>query len=575
MTSATRWALRPEVAGVGALQQALGLPLLVSRLLAGRGYASPEEAQRFLSSKLAELPDPRLLKGAQAGAARLVRAIRTGETICAYGDYDVDGVTSTALLTTFLRELGATVVTYVPHRLHEGYGLNVASLPPLVAQGVKLLVTLDCGITARDEIAEANRLGLQVVVVDHHTAPAELPDAHAILNPWQPGCDYPTKHLCAVGVTFLLCAAVRRQLREEGFFVGDRREPELRRLLDLVALGTIADVVPLTGANRIFVKAGLLELGRAERPGVRALKRVAGMEATAEVMAGQVGFRLGPRINAAGRLDDAGRALELLLSDDLATCERLARELDRANAVRQALEKGILAGALAAALADESAWSNVLWAEGWHPGVVGIVASRVVEKTHRPTLVIGVDPATGLGKGSGRSVEGFHLHDALQRCAARLVRFGGHRHAVGLTVKREELEGLRAAFEAHARSVLTEEQRQRTLRLDGLVEPAELGFPLFEALQALAPFGAGNPEPVFALRRAEIDVRPVGATGDHLKLKLKAAPGLDAIAFGQGERAALARGPVDLAFTLGRDDYRGGDRVQLRVKEFRAAGELG
>lgn len=570
-----RWDLLPSDTGAEGLGRALGLHPLVAQLLWRRGLTAPEQANAFLRPVLADLPDPLLLEGCAAAVERLGKALRAGERITAYGDYDVDGVTSTTLLTWFLRRCGGSVEPYVPHRLAEGYGLNLEAVGRLAASGTQLLVTLDCGVTAVAEVERATALGVDVIVVDHHTAPAQLPRAVALLNPWQPGCRYPTKHLCAVGVTFLLCVALRRKLREDGFFSAARPEPDLRTVLDLVALGTIADVVPLTGANRILVRAGLLELAREQRPGIRALKRVARLPA-GPVTAGQVGFRLGPRINAAGRLADAGRAVELLLTGDEARAGELAEELDRANAERQLIEQRILEEATAMAAGRPEVRGLVLHSEGWHPGVVGIVASRIAERFHRPAVVIGVDPATGIGKGSGRSIEAFHLHDALAACAVHLQRFGGHKHAAGVTVTREELPAFRAAFEREAALRLAGEELVGRCRIDAQVTPSALTFELCQALDALAPFGAGNPEPVLALTGTRARSRVVGgAPGKpgHLKLKLPDAPEADAIGFGLGGLAETLSPLVDLAFTMGVDEYRGERRLQLKLRDVRDAEE--
>ncbi|HEY0840015.1 MAG TPA: single-stranded-DNA-specific exonuclease RecJ, partial [Vulgatibacter sp.] len=522
--------------------------------------------------RLADLPDPALLAGIEPAVARIVRAIEAGERITAYGDYDVDGVTSTTLLVSFLRACGASVDSYVPHRIGEGYGLNLDAVASLAARGTRLLVTLDCGVTAIAEIDEAIRLGLDVVVVDHHTTPAELPRAAAILNPWQPGCTYPTRHLCAAGVTFLLCAALRRRLREKGWFAG-RTEPNLRSYLDLVALGTIADVVPLTGANRLLVREGLQVLARTQRQGLRALKRVAGVAEDGAVSAGQVGYRLGPRINAAGRLDDAGRAVELLLCDDPLRAERLARELDAANAERQSIERQIVDEALAQAEALGPAMGLVLAQEGWHPGVVGIVASRVVAKLHRPAVVIGIDPETGVGKGSGRSIQAFDLHGALSRCSRHFERFGGHRLAAGVTIERGAIEAFRRDFALEAEAALAGQDLGPSLRIDSVVAPDDLSESLCTALEGLAPFGAGNPEPILGLKGVRASGRIVGRSeksSGHLKLRLERAPLVDAIGFGLADELALLEGAVDLGFTLGFDEYKGVRRVQMGVRNVRA-----
>ncbi|MFO0581875.1 MAG: single-stranded-DNA-specific exonuclease RecJ [Anaeromyxobacter sp.] len=551
------------------LAGALKLHPLAARVLAARGLADPAAAEAFIAARIQDLPDPFTMKGMDGAVARIARALEAGERIACYGDYDVDGVTSTTLLAGFLRAAGADVVTYVPHRLVEGYGLNGDAVAKLAAQGVKLLVTLDCGITAAAEVKTAAGLGLDTVVVDHHTVPVELPAAAAILNPHQPGCGYPSKDLAAVGVTFALVMALRRRLREAGRFGATRPEPNLKEALDLVALGTVADVVHLTGANRLLVRAGLEVLATTRRPGLKALKRVAGVADGQPVSAGQVGFRLAPRINAAGRLDDAGRGVRLLLETDPARAQALAEELDRENQSRQEIERRILDEATADARArvKEGARGLVLARDGWHAGVVGIVASRIVERFHRPAVLIAMEE--GAGKGSGRSIERFHLYDALAACSTHLVRFGGHKHAAGVTVARDALDGFRAAFEAHALERLGPDDLVPRTRIDGWVEAPQVTEKAAEDLDRLAPYGAGNPEPVFAMRGAPERVRPVGAGGAHLKLAF--GRGLDAIGFGLGDRLSLCGGgPVEAAFTVGFDEWDGTRRLQLRLKDLRA-----
>ena len=557
-----------DEAAAARLAQALSLHPLAARVLASRGLAEPERAERFLAGRLADLPDPFLMRGMEAAVSRLVRALDSGERIACYGDYDVDGVTSTVLLAGFLRAAGGDVVTYTPHRLVEGYGLNAGAVGRLAAQGVRLIVTLDCGITSVAEVQEAARRGVDVVVVDHHTVPVELPAAAAILNPNQPGCGYPSKHLAAVGVTFCLAMALRRRLRELGRWTEARPEPNLRQALDLVALGTVADVVPLVEVNRILVRWGLEELAKSRRPGIRALKRVAGVAEGQPVSAGQVGFRLAPRINAAGRLDDAGRGVRLLLGDDPAGAAALAEELDRENRSRQEIERHILEEALAdaAGMVARGARGLVLSRDGWHPGVIGIVASRVVERYHRPAVLVGV--ADGVGKGSGRSIEGFHLYDALDACRSHLARFGGHRHAAGVTLEPAALPSFREAFERYAGERLLEEDLVPRCRIEGWVAAGDLGERAAEDLQRLAPFGAGHAEPLFGLRARPGRARAVGAGGVHLKVAL--APGLDAIGFSLGDRIGLCTSDVEAAVALGFDEWDGTRRLQLRIRDLRA-----
>ncbi len=558
-------------AQAAALVKALGLHPLAARVLAARGQGAPDAAAEFLGASLSSLPDPFSMKDMDRAVERIRRALEAGERIACYGDYDVDGVTSTALLAGFLRAAGGDVIEYIPHRLVEGYGLNAEAVGKLAARGVKLLITLDCGITSLEEVRAAAALGVDAVVVDHHTVPVELPAAAAILNPHQEGCAYPTRDLAAVGVTFALAMALRRRLREAGRFAG-RAEPNLKEALDLVALGTVADVVPLVGANRILVRWGLEVLSRSRRPGVRALKRVAGVADGTPVTAGQVGFRLAPRINAAGRLDDAGRSVRLLLSDDAEVARSLAEDLNRENQARQEIERRILDEALADAAPRVAAGARglVLARDGWHPGVIGIVASRLVERFHRPVVLVALE--NGTGKGSGRSIEAFHLYDALLACRRHLARFGGHRHAAGVTIERAQLEPFRDAFEAYAAGRLSGEDLQPRCRIDAWVDDAELTDRAAADLERLAPFGAGHPEPVFALRRATARGRTVGSAGVHLKLAL-GARALDAIGFGMGDRAALCdEGPVDAAFSVGFDEWDGTRRLQLKLRDLRRAG---
>jgi single-stranded-DNA-specific exonuclease len=595
-----RWSLGEAAMAAGATQGSrlaaeLGLLPAVGRALWARGVREVEAAHRFLHPALDQLPDPFGLKGIDAAVARVQRAFEAREVVCVYGDYDVDGVTSTALLVSMLRKLAACapgggpparVEYYVPNRLVEGYGLNLDAMRRLAQRGTRLLVSADCGVTAVAEIESAAQLGVDVVVIDHHTSAqtAEgLPRAVAILNPHQPGCAFPGRELAAVGVAFHLLLALRKRLRELGWFA-ERPEPNLREQLDLVALGTIADVVPLTGPNRVLVHFGLRELARAARPGVLALKSVA--QIAGEVSCGDVGFKLGPRLNAAGRLSDASVGVRLLLSEDPSEARALAEQLDRANTERQELQARIAdeAAHKAQELGDRRAL--VVSSPGWHVGVVGIVASRLVERFHRPALVLCEDEG-GTARGSGRSIEGFHLYDALARCKGHLTRFGGHRHAAGVTLPTSAVAQLAQALEELARERLAPEQLEPRLRIDAALWPQEIDLALAEQLQRLAPFGAGNPEPVFVCHEMEaLEVRTLpdrraGGPG-HLKLRL-AAPALgdwsprvsdsagraplDAIAFGMGG-APIARGArVRAAFQIGLDSYFGAERVQLKLKD--------
>jgi single-stranded-DNA-specific exonuclease len=463
----------------------------------------------------------------------------------------------------------------------EGYGLNSQALAKLAARGTRLVVSADCGVTAVAEIDAAARLGLDVVVIDHHTASQDLPRAVAILNPHQPGCTFPGRELAAVGVAFHLLLALRKRLREAGWFAS-RAEPNLREVLDLVALGTIADVVPLTGPNRVLVYFGLRELARGARPGVLALKSVA--QLAGEVTAGDVGFKLGPRINAAGRLDDASVGVQLLLSEDLREARLLAEQLDRANAERQDLQARIAGEAIAQADGlgtPEQRRTLVVSSPGWHVGVVGIVAARLVERFHRPALVIAEEG--GVAKGSGRSVEGFHLYDALARCSHHLTRFGGHKHAAGITLETSRIGAFSQALEAQGREALDPAQLSPRLRIDAELHPREVRMELASQLRRLAPFGAGNPEPVFFCRDlAAHEVRLLpdkkGVGPGHLKLRLGEAGAraaeeeplaLDAIGFNLGGTALPVGSRLDAAFQLSVDSWNGAERLQLKLKDLK------
>ena len=594
-----RWSPGEAASAAGAEQGSrlaadLGLLPAVGRALWARGLRQAEEAARFLAPRLDQLPDPFALKGIESAVARVVRALETRETICVYGDYDVDGVTSTALLVSVLRAFArlapgggppARIDYYVPNRIVEGYGLNVDALRRLAQRGTRLLVTADCGVTAVAEIDAAARLGMDVVVIDHHTSSQSaeaLPRAVAILNPHQPGCPFPARELAAVGVAFHLLLALRRRLRDAGWFAG-KREPNLREQLDLVALGTIADVVPLTGANRILVHFGLRELAQAGRPGIAALKSVA--QISASVTCADVGFKLGPRVNAAGRLADASVGVRLLLSEDPAEARMLAQELDRANAERQELQARIADEAAAKAEELGERRALVVSSSGWHVGVAGIVASRLVDRFHRPALVL-CEEDGGVAKGSGRSIDGFHLYEALAQCSEHLTRFGGHRHAAGVTLPTSAVAQLAESLEQIARERLDAEQLTPRLRIDAVLRPEEINLQLAAQLRRLAPFGCGNPEPVFVCDEMEaLEVRKLPdrrADGPgHLKLRLGPLQSgwtprvcesperlpLDAIAFGMGP-VPLARGArLRAAFQVGVDSYFGEERVQLRIKD--------
>ncbi|MCM8813676.1 MAG: single-stranded-DNA-specific exonuclease RecJ [Candidatus Omnitrophica bacterium] len=487
----------------------LGLSPVTAQVLINRGIDDAAAAAAFLACRTADLIDPFRLTGMREAVARIRAAMSGGETIVIYGDYDVDGLTATALLARLFTGQGARVRTYIPHRVEEGYGLNIQACSRLRREGASLLITVDCGISAFAEIAACRAEGLDVIVTDHHR-PAEqrVPDALAVINPLQPGCEYPYKHLAGVGLAFKVAEAV----------CGAAAAAEY---LDLVALGTISDVAPLTGENRILVRSGLRALSVAAKTGLRALMDIAGIR-DQELTCRHVAFMIGPRLNATGRMGSAERALRLLLSDDPAESLGLAQELDKENRERQRLEAKTLREALEmieAGVNFTQSRSVVLHHEQWHPGVIGIVASRIAERYNRPTILI--SSAEQIAKGSGRSIRNFHLFDALAQCGHLLEGFGGHEKAAGLTIDKENLADFQQAFNETASNILAPHDLIPVIDADMEIPLGVLSESLLADLDRCAPFGVGNPRPVFISRgvRRKDRPRPAGP-GGSIKLWL-------------------------------------------------------
>jgi len=555
----------PEV--VGRLVEALKLPAPVCEVLATRGHEDVEVAKRFLRPRIEHLNDPEELADGARAADRIVRALSQGEIIFVHGDYDVDGICATAILTRWLRQLGGTVVPFVPHRVRDGYDFSASGLRAAQEAGAALIVTVDCGSVANETIAAANEIGIDVIVTDHHTVTDTLPDAYAVVNPKRPDCAYPAEDLCGSGLAWQLCRLVATRVGSD--------PSALEALLDLVALATVADLVPLVGDNRILVQYGLRQIARAPSMGVRALLRVAEVEADG-VNAGKLGFQLAPRINAAGRIGESGDALRLLLTDDEEVAHDLAHRLDALNRERRDEDRRTLDEALAG-LADsfdpQRDFGVVVDGEGWHPGVIGIVASRVVERLHRPVVMLARDGATA--RGSARSIPGFHLYEALAACSEHLERFGGHRQAAGMDIRTDAIPAFREAFDREARARLTPELLQPMLRPDIDVAIGEADVQLAHWLAYLGPHGMGNPGPTFRARGLTVtDARVVG-TG-HLKARLQqAGASLDAIGFGLADRLppeTLGRGRWDALFRLERNEYRGRVTAQAKLLDLRAEG---
>jgi single-stranded-DNA-specific exonuclease len=563
----SRWevAAEPPGAVVRALAEQLQVPATLARLLAQRGYDRVEAAKQFLRPSLGSLSDPLDLPGMREAVEAVVAAVRAGRTVLVHGDYDVDGQCGTALLTRALRAAGATAVPFIPNRMRDGYDLGPAGLAAARAAGAGLILTCDCGTTARTTIAEANAAGIRVVVTDHHL-PGELPAADAIVNPRRGDPEAPWADLCGTGVAFKLVQALVPAL--------GLPEHLPLHLLDLVALATVADVVPLTAENRVLVRYGLRKLQETRWEGLRALIQVAGL-GDKPVRAGHVAFVLGPRLNAAGRIGEAMDGLALLLSDDPADALDRARRLDTQNAQRQELDQRIVQEAVDVIERDvdlDRQYGLVLASDTWHPGVIGIVASRVVERYARPAMLVAFEG--DLGKGSGRSIPGFDLHAALEACAPHLERYGGHRMAAGVTVRRGSLEGFREAFNRVARERLAPEDLVPRRRIDAVVRLDELSLDLERLLRHLEPCGAGNPTPVFGVTGVAVrEARPVGS--NHLRLLLEDAAGrIPAIGFDWADRVDPAwwRAPVDVAFQLQQNEWRGDVSLQARIIEVRPAG---
>ncbi|MFO0707384.1 MAG: single-stranded-DNA-specific exonuclease RecJ [Nitrospira sp.] len=547
-----------------ALARALSIAPATASLLLARGVTTPDEATAWMTPLQSH--DPFLIPDIDAALDRLRQAMQHGERVCFYGDYDVDGMSATSIYLSFFRHLGGRVQGYVPHRIREGYGLNEGAVRSLAAEGVTLLVTSDCGTTSHHEIAVAKQLGMDVIVTDHHQTDEQMPPALAVMNPHRRDARYPFHGLCSGGLAYKVAEAYQQRY-------GAGSVP-LESLLDLVALSTIADVVPLQDENRGFVREGLRQLSRGARCGIRALKQVSGI--TRDCTAETVGFKLGPRLNAAGRLDHAIKGVQLLTTESELEARQLAQELDLLNRRRQELEAEIMREAVADLGDREVPPAIVLASRGWHLGVVGIVAARLVERYHRPAIVMAINEQ-GIGKGSARTIPGFDLYQALAACKDVLVAFGGHPSAAGLTIHESRLAEFQSRFAAVAGTWSATEGSTPMLHLDSEVSLDEVNLRLIQEIGQLHPFGAGNPEPMFAVKGLSImDARVVGEK--HLKMTVRQGRSLpfDSIGFGMkslAEQGLTLKTPVDLAFTPELNHWNGYDRIQLRIRDLRATVE--
>ena len=547
-------------APAGALEAA-GIPALCARVLRARGIADPAQARRFLYEEPA-LRDPMTMKDMDRAAARLKKALKEGEAIAVYGDYDVDGITATCLLTDFLRREGAHVLPYIPNRLEEGYGLNPEAVTALSEQGVRLIITVDCGITAVEETALAAELGVDVVITDHHACKAELPPAAAVVDPHRPDCPYPFKGLAGVGVALMLALAVAEP---------EERSKVFDEFCDLAAVGTVADVMPMTGANRAIVSLGLKRLDPPRRVGLAALLRCAGL-ADKPATSVSVGYTLAPRINASGRMGRAEVAVELFLTRDPARAEELAVLLCELNRERQGIESEIFQQCVQRLTERPQQDAIVLAGDRWHQGVVGIVASRLAEKYACPCFMICLDG--GMGKGSCRSWGDVNLFELLSSCAPLLENFGGHALAAGFTVREENIPALAQALRRQVAEGRRGHDLPSVLEVDMAVSPQHLTVEAVEALDLLEPCGTGNPRPVFLLQGAQVHTMAQVGRGRHLKLRLESrGVPLDAIYFSsQGSELGLTPGcRVDVVFYPQINDFRGRRDLQLQIIDLRLA----
>jgi single-stranded-DNA-specific exonuclease len=557
------------------IAQRHGVPELLARVLAGRGVEA-DEVEAYLDPTVRRLlPDPHVLTAMEAAAGRIADAIEGEESVAIFGDYDVDGATSAALLARYLRLCGLNPIVHIPDRIFEGYGPNVPAIRSFAERGATLLVTVDCGTTSLEALAEAKSLGLDAVVIDHHQADEELPPAVAIVNPNRADDLSGLGHLAAVGLVFLTLVAVSRQLRQRGYWTGTRSEPDLLSLLQLVALGTVADVVPLKGLNRAFVGKGLIALRRREHIGLTALVDAARLSGPPESW--HLGFLLGPRINAGGRIGRADLGVQLLLEEDPTEAARIAGELDRLNNERRAIEFAMVAQADAEAMAalglEEKGAVVVTAAEGWHPGVVGLVAARLKERYGRPAFAIALEPG-GVGTGSGRSIAGVDLGRAVRHAVHEglLVKGGGHAMAAGITLKKDALGAFRAFLEETLGADVAAARRESALKIDGAVSAGGVDVALVEMLARAGPYGAGNPEPVLALPAHRLSFAdPVGE--NHIRARFKAGDGrqVNAIAF-RAAGTPLGQALLDnrgrnlhAAGYLAIDRWQGEERVQMRL----------
>lgn len=574
MFSEKIWKIKPTSSFASKLAHETGLSPLQTQLLINRGLSDKQSALSFISPRLADMADPMLMKGMKNALRLILKAVDNQNRITIFGDYDADGLTATAVLFNFFSKLHIPVSYYIPNRLEEGYGLNRQAIERIQREGTDLIITVDCGISNEREIAFAQSLGLKVVVTDHH----QKSDNHKldcpVINPRQPGCLFPFKDLAGVGVAFFLAVAVRAGLRENGWFK-KRPEPDLKEYLDLVALGTVADRVHLTGQNRILVNSGIETLAGTRWVGLKAMMEVADVQDT-EITSEDLAFRLAPRLNAPGRMGETELAMRALTTRDAISAKNIALRINSVNNLRRDIEKELfdhIEDMIETSGGAGSQSTLFLGSGGCHKGILGIVASKLVDRYYRPALIYNVE--NGIAVGSGRSIDGFNLFRALSQFSGLLERFGGHSHAAGFTVKVENLEVFKRKLNAFAREILSDEVLTPSIDVDAELPLGDITPETIQQIRLLSPFGAGNPKPSFIARSLNVlESRIVGEM--HLKFKvIQAGKGkaFEAIGFGQGELYPLDGRTVDLVFTPELNRWQGNENIQLKVIDLKAPGE--
>lgn len=564
----TRWRLREENKdGQELLIRELGLSKIISRILISRDIVNPDDARRYLSPSLRDLHNPFLMQDMKKAVHRLILAIHRQENVVIYGDYDADGITSVVVLLRFLRQLYESVTYYIPDRITEGYGLNLAAVERMHSEGISLIITVDCGISDHEPIAYARKLGMDTIILDHHQLSDTLPEAVAVVNPNRTDCPFPFKHLAAVGIVFNFLIALRSALRQEGFWKNDLY-PNLKEYLDLVALGTIGDIAPLVDENRIFVKIGLDLMTEDRRMGIRALKLVSGIEHQV-IDSSKASFCLIPRINAAGRVASAKEAVELLLAEKPEQAEELAWKLDGFNRKRQAMEKLIFSEILEQ-VGDQFDTGKigplVFASPNWHPGVIGIVASRMVDRFGRPAILISLKD--GIGKGSGRSIADFNIYQGLKRCDSLLLSYGGHHYAAGISIREEDIAKFSTLFREVVHENSPETDFTAFTTIDAQCSLTEINHELLSQFDQLAPFGSRNPEPILCVRSVRI-ASPSIVGNNHLKMRVSSnGVSRNSIWFSNGQfLPELSTALLDIVFTPQINYWNGTSDIQLKVRD--------